>query len=347
MKKRIFLSLLLIAFGSFATSTEPKQNIYLNTTWAIGTIVTSQVKADSKEKANYCHKLVNDETRRLEYLLSAYDPDSDISKLGNNAGSWVEVSKDTAEVLRLSNKISSETHGTYDPTVGALVKLWSVDQDSHRIPTKEEIQNALKSVGYSSLKVKTEDGKNYARIAPNQEITLGAIGKGYIADKVMKVLLENGCKDSLLSFGGNIIGSGTNGENQPWKVGLQIPAKDRGYYFAVLPIDNASIVTSGDYEKFFVQDGVKYHHLLNPLTGKPVPATLSSVTIYHKNSATADALCTALFVMGWNEAINYLKEHPDLMAVLMDEDHRKVAYTKNLEGKLRIVDENLSTSIIQ
>ncbi|WP_462373078.1 FAD:protein FMN transferase [Turicimonas muris] len=347
MKKLLLLSLILLSSNPFAAPSESEQKVYSNTTWAIGTIVTSQVKADSEEKANFCHKLVNDETRKLEYLLSAYDPDSDISKLGENAGSWVEVSKETAEVLRLSNKISSETNGTYDPTVGALVKLWSVDQDTHRIPGNEEIKNALKNVGYSSIEVKTENGKNYAKIGPNQEITLGAIGKGYIADKVMEVLLKNGCSDSLLSFGGNIIGSGTNGENQPWRVGLQTPAKDRGYYFAVLPVDNASIVTSGDYEKFFVQDGVKYHHLLNPLTGKPVRATLSSVTIYHKNSATADALCTALFVMGWDDAINYLKEHPYLMAVLMDEDHRKVAYTKNLEGKLRIVDDYLKASIIQ
>ncbi|WP_304419081.1 FAD:protein FMN transferase, partial [Turicimonas muris] len=123
MKKLLLLSLILLSSNPFAAPSESEQKVYSNTTWAIGTIVTSQVKADSEERANFCHKLVNDETRKLEYLLSAYDPDSDISKLGKNAGSWVEVSKETAEVLRLSNKISSETNGTYDPTVGALVKL--------------------------------------------------------------------------------------------------------------------------------------------------------------------------------------------------------------------------------
>lgn len=347
MKKLFFLSLVLLAAGSFSSAAEQTEKVYPHTTWAIGTIITSQVKAPSEEKADYCHKLVNDETRRLEYLLSAYDPDSDISRLGKNAGSWVEISKETAEVLRLSNKISAQTHGTYDPTVGTLVKLWSVDQDTHRIPSEEEINNALQNVGYSSIEIKTENGKDYAKIGQNQEITLGAIGKGYIADKVLELLNKKGCKNTLLSFGGNIIANGTNAENKPWRVGLQTPVKDRGYYFAVLPLDNASIVTSGDYEKFFVQDGIKYHHLLNPLTGKPVRATLSSVTIYNTNSATADALCTALFVMGWANAINYLKAHPDLMAVLMDEDHRKVAYTKNLEGKLQIVDKYLQTSIIE
>lgn len=344
MRKLLFLCLLSLIGSSYSFAEE---KVYPHTTWAMGTIITSQIKAGSEDKANFCHKIVNDETRRLEYLLSAYDPDSDISKLGNNAGSWVEVSDETAEVLRLSNKISAQTGGKYDPTVGTLVKLWSVDQDNHKVPAEADIKKALKHVNYAKIEVKTENGKNYARIGSNQEITLGAIGKGYIADKVNEVLLKNNCFNALLSFGGNIIASGTNAQNEPWRIGLQTPAKERGYYFAILPLDNASIVTSGDYEKFFIQNGVKYHHLLNPLTGKPVRATLSSVTIYNKNSGIADALCTALFVMGWDEAIKFLEQHPDLEAVLMDEDHRKVAYTKNLEGKLQIIDENLQKIVIQ
>ena len=102
-----------------------------------------------------------------------------------------------------------------------------------------------------------------------------------------------------MSLGGNVIGSGTNGSDKPWSIGLQRPDKERGEYFAVVPLKDTSVVTSGDYEKFFIKDGVKYHHILNPKTGKPVPATLSSVTIIDDNSAKADALCTALFVMGW------------------------------------------------
>ena len=162
----------------------------------------------------------------------------------------------------------------------------------------------------------------------------------------MKTLKDHGCRDALLSFGGNVIGCGTNAENKPWNVGLQSPDKERGNFFAVAPLDDTSIVTSGDYEKFFVENGVKYSHILDPKTGKPVPATLSSVTIIDKNSAQADALCTALFVMGWDGAVKFLQEHPDLPAVLVDESVKKAAITKSAESLVRVTDPALKTAII-
>lgn len=316
-------------------------------TYALGTTITGQFKVDSEEKADACYRVLNDETRRLENLLSAYIPDSDVSKLGEHAGEWIEISPDTYEVLNKSIEFARQTHGTFDPTVGAIVKLWSVDQDNHRVPNTQEIANALPYVGFNKIETDIKGGKYFAKIGVKQEITLGAIGKGFISDKVIQKLKAKGCENSLVSLGGNIIASGTNDSNKPWSIGLQSPGEERGDYFAVIPLDNASIVTSGDYEKFFIKDGKKYHHLLNPKNGEPVPATLSSVTIVNKNSAKADALCTALFIMGWDGAIQYLQDHSDLQAVLVNEELTKVAYTQNLEGIIKEVDPQYEVYIIQ
>lgn len=320
---------------------------YFTETFALGTSVTGQFKTSSEDAAVACYNVMNDEVRRLENLLSAYIDDSDISKLGKNAGSWVEVSKDTYEILNLSKKIAQDTHGAFDPTVGAIVKLWSVDQDNHRVPDTEEIKKMLPYVDFNKIETKIEDtNKYFAKIGANQKITIGAIGKGFIANKVIQKLKEAGCKDSLVSLGGNIIGTGTNAEGKPWSIGLQQPNEERGEYFAVVPIDDSSVVTSGDYEKYFIQDGVKYHHLLDPKTGKPVPATISSVTIVNPDSALADALCTALFVMGWDNAVSYIKAHPELQVVLVDEKLTKVAYSKNLQNIIHDIDPAYSVEII-
>lgn len=342
----------LLLFGGLVVSLQfpaislATPNVYSFDTYAIGTLINSKFKTETPEKAEFCAQIVNDETRRLEYLLSAYIEDSDVSRLGREPGKWVPVDKDTADILISSKKLADETNGTFDPTVGAIVKMWSVDQDNHRIPKEKEIADSLKFVNYRLIEVRNEGNTWEARLGENQKITLGAIGKGFIADKVMDKLRENGCDNSLISFGGNVIANGTNAENKPWRIGLQQPDQERGRFFAVVPVSDTSVVTSGDYEKFFIQDGVKYHHILNPTTGKPVPATLSSVTIVNNSSTKADGLCTALFVMGWDGAIEYLKNHPSLEAVLVSEDLKKIAFTENLRGILDVVDPRFHVEVI-
>lgn len=342
--KKIFLS--LIAALTFTASSATASDVYSVDTFAIGTLINGQFKVPNKEKAEACYKILNDETRRLEYILSAYDPDSDVTRLNEHPGEWIQIEPETFEILNGSKTIAALTHGTFDPTVGALVKLWSVDQPEHRVPSEAEIKKALIIVDYNLIDAKKENGKYFGKIGKKQAVAFGAIGKGYIADKVINKLKQGGCGDSLISLGGNVIGSGTNGSDKPWSIGLQRPDKEREEYFAVVPLKDTSVVTSGDYEKFFIKDGVKYHHILNPKTGKPVPATLSSVTIIDDNSAKADALCTALFVMGWSGAIEYLQKHPDLKAVLLSEDLKHVAMTNSASKIVNIIDKDMTVDII-
>lgn len=336
----------IAALFNFCTAIVQAEEVYSADTFAIGTLINGQFKTADKEKAEACYAILNDETRRLEYILSAYDADSDVTKLNKHAGEWVEIHPETYELLNGSKTIAALTHGAFDPTVGGIVKLWSIDQPTHRVPSEGEIQKALPYVDYNGIDTKKENGKLLGRIGKGQNVSFGAIGKGFIADKVIEKLKKGGCTDSLVSLGGNVIGNGTNASNKPWAIGLQRPDKKRGEFFAVVPLSNTSVVTSGDYEKFFVKDGVKYHHILDPRSGKPVPATLSSVTIIDENSAKADALCTALFVMGWSGAIEYLERHPDLKAVLLSENLKHIAMTESAEKLVQLVDKSMSVDII-
>lgn len=348
MKKFIALAVMAV-FASGALATE----VYISNFNALGTTISSQIKAENEEKAKVCAAVIVDETLRLEKELSAYDPNSDISKLGKNAGKWIEVSPDTHEILSRAIEISSHTKGAMDPTVGTLVKLWKVDKPDHQIPSQTEIDQALKYVDWKQIGLKEERGKFYAKLGAHQEITVGAIGKGFIADKIAKKLRENSCNDVLVSLGGNIITLGTNAEGEPWYIGIQEPGLHqeegtaRGDYFAAIASDNESLVTSGDYEKFFMKDGKKYHHILDPRTGWPVPATLSSVTIINKNSAYADGMCTALFVMGWDKAKKYLADHPQIKGVLVDEGRKNIAVSDNIYYELSVSDNHFHIERIE
>ncbi|MCD8339651.1 MAG: FAD:protein FMN transferase [Burkholderiales bacterium] len=315
-------------------------------TFALGTLINVQTKNDTKEEADYCYKEALDEVNRLEDILSAYIDSSDVSKINKGRGTWVKINPETAQLLKLSLTMAADTAGAFDPTIGALVKDWSVDQPEHRIPKADEIHADIAKVDWKKIEVKEENGEYFAKIGDDQTITLGGIAKGYILDKVAELTTKKGCKDVLLSFGGDITGTGTNGKDKPWMIGIQYPGAKTGQYFATLPLDNESVQTSGDYERFFIQDGVKYHHIISPVTGKPVPATLSSVTIIGSTSAPADALCTALFVMGWDGAQEYLKKHPHVRAVLVNGDKKRVAATEAIKDILTVVVPTLEVQTI-
>jgi thiamine biosynthesis lipoprotein len=320
---------------------------YRAATFALGTEVEMKVVTDSRDAAGACYQIFNDETRRLENLLSAYIEESDISRLKASEGHWIEVSRDTYEILQASRQASEQSHGAFDITVGALVKLWSVDQKEARVPGAEEIRSALKNVDFRKVETKQEKDQYFARLAPGQQITVGAIGKGFISDKVIDKMKAGGCSNILINYGGNVYAVGKNGSGQLWKIGLQQPDQKRGSYFAAVSVRDESVVTSGDYEKYFIRNGVKYHHILDPRTGDPVPATLSSVTIISRSSTFADAMCTALFVMGWKESIAYLSKHPEIQAVLINEQLDTAAYSESLAKRLTWTDPRFKREIIR
>lgn len=153
----------LVLGAGFSASAYAETDVYHHAFDALGTVVTTQFKTESQEKADYCEKVTEDEVNRLELLLSAYKPDSDLSRLGAAKGEWIKISKDTADILERTKEVCAMTHGALDPTVGTLVKLWSVDHDNHRVPSDKEIAEALPKVDWTKIEVKKEGDQYYGR----------------------------------------------------------------------------------------------------------------------------------------------------------------------------------------
>ncbi len=263
------------------------------------------------------------EVQRLDALLSAADPESEVSRL-NEAGGGA-VSEDTAAVLETALETWEETGGLFDCTVYPLVKLWGFPTREYRVPAAEELEKTLPLVDASRLQF---DGKAL-RMAEGQAIDFGGVGKGYAAARTMEVFREHGVRSGMVSLGGNVQVLGTKPDKSPWRVGIRDPEKDG--WFAVLSLEDRAAVTSGGYERYFEADGKTYIHILDPRTGRPAGSDLLSVTVVSEDGAKADALSTALFLMGAEDAAAFWRERGGFDMVLVTES-REVLITEGLDG---------------
>jgi len=219
------------------------------------------------------------------------------------------------ELLAVAQRVKESTNGAFDINVAPVMQIWGFyseefSEKKYRVPTQEEINIALNLV------------------KSGEYIDLGGIAKGYCADRVTQMLKENGVKSAVLSFGGNVSVIGKTPQGKDWAVGIQNPFGE-GIYATVYAHDT-SVVTSGDYMRFFEQNGKKYHHIINPKTGYPAENELTSVTVIADSGTYADALSTALFVMGREEAEKYWDNHRDFEMVLITKDG-KIYCTENVK----------------
>ena len=265
----------------------------------------------SEEAVTECVQYIND----LESKISRTRADSEISALNKANGETVEVSEQTADVLRAALEIARATEGVFDPTIAPLSDLWQIGTEDAHVPAAKDIQQARSSVGYSRV---SQDGTSVT-MEPGTRIDLGGIGKGYAADHVVEILKRYGIKHAIVSLGGNIYAVGSKDRGVDWKVAITDPDNEQSY-LGTLSVSDTSIVTSGDYERFFVQDGKRYCHIFDSKTGYPAETDLRSVTIVSPDSTMADGYTTTLFVMGYDKAVAYCAQH-NLDAVLVCSDH--------------------------
>jgi thiamine biosynthesis lipoprotein len=261
-----------------------------------------------------------------EALLSKTIPGSDVYKINHANGRPVQVSAHTINILTAARNVSEKSGGAFDITIGPAVNLW--DFAAASIPGEAALAAAAKLIDYTKVEI---NGKT-ARVPAGMEIDLGGIAKGYIADEIARLLMERGVTHGLLNFGGNVIVIGDKPGGTPWNVGLKDP-DDLNNSFAVLPVAGCSVVTSGIYERGFDMDGVRYHHILDAATGRPIQNGLASVTIIGKSSMLCDALSTACFALGVEDGMTLLAVYDGYEAVFMDKD-RKITATKNIAGDL-------------
>ena len=240
---------------------------------------------------------------RYEQLLSRTIPESDVGRINAAEGKTVTVDAETADILRRALEISDMTGHAFSVTIAPLTTLWDFSGGTERVPTEEERLAALPLVDDGQLKVEG----NEVTLPAGMMIDLGGIAKGYIADELAK-MCEGRCTGALLNFGGNVYVVGQKPDGSLFRVGVRDP-KDTGSSLAVISMGQGTVVTSGVYERCFEKDGVFYHHILDPETGLPAETDLTSATIVGQSSMDADAMATALIVMGREKALAFCEEH--------------------------------------
>ena len=277
--------------------------------FAMDTVMTAAVYggADALDAAEA-------ETYRLDALLAAQKDGSEIAAVNDGAN---EVSEETAALLRRALAIAAETDGAYDPTVYPLMRAWGFTDGNYRVPEAAELETLLETTGWTEVSV----GGTAVTLPEGFALDLGGIGKGYAAGRCKEILKEHGVTSALLSLGGNVSALGSKPDGTAWTVAIEDP--DGGDYLGTVQIADQCVVTSGGYQRYFEQDGVRYWHILDPETGKPARSGMKSVTIVSGDDTLADALSTALFVMGPERAADFWRAHrAEFGAVWLTDDGR-------------------------
>ena len=251
--------------------------------------------------------------RQLEKILSRTVQNSDIAMLNKVSGGEVLISDETEEVLEKSILYSSLTDGAFDVTIAKVSGLWDFTSGEKIVPDSSAIEEGIKTVDYKNINL---DG-NVASLKNGAAVDLGAIAKGYIADKATEFLKEKGVTSAIVNLGGNNVVIGKKGD-RPFRIGIQKPTSTTGEFSGVLNLEDMSAVTSGAYQRFFVLDGVTYHHILDPKTGYPAESDIASVTIICKSSTDADALSTSCFILGVDKAVELMDSLDYACAVIID-----------------------------
>lgn len=282
---------------------------------------------------------VGAEFERLEGLLSVWRERSDVTRMNQSAGvAAVPVHADTRRVLQAAAQVSAWTAGRFDVTFGALAEVWKFDHDQdNRVPTDEEIAARLPRVDYHAVAVDDTAGTGFIA-RPGVRVHLGGIGKGYAVDRGVAILRAAGLRDFLVQSGGDLYAAGaTIGPSgaTPWRLGIQDPRGEGGDPFASVEIADATFSTSGDYERFFIQDGVRYHHILDPATGQPARGC-RSVTIVAREATVADGLSTGVFILGPERGMALVEALPDVEAVIVTADNQ-VSISSGLAGRVTIL----------
>ncbi|MDF2922301.1 MAG: rane-associated lipoprotein involved in thiamine biosynthesis [Paenibacillaceae bacterium] len=272
---------------------------------------------------------VKAELKRLEHQLSRFVPGSEISRINQAAGKeTVTISPETYEVLSGAIRFSQISQGLFDISIGPLVDLWDY-KHAIRAPEETRIQQVLPLVNFHDLIMDTKRQAAGLRTR-GQSIDLGGIGKGYAGDCCIRILQQYGIVSAFVSIGGNVSVLGNKPDHSPWRVGIRHPRRD--CLMGMVEATHQAVVTSGDYERYFVdQTGKRQHHILNPTTGRPAESGLISVTVVADSALTADALSTAIFVAGMERGLGFLAQVPGAEAVLVDKDQR-VFITRGLKG---------------
>lgn len=321
----IILLMLSGASCNFAEE-EYKREIY-----ALDTLITLKAYGDNAEYAVDC---AAEEITRLEKLFSVTDPSSDISRVNASAGEFVQVSEETVALLSRAVEISALTEGTFDITVYPVVSLWGFTTGEYKVPDERELEAALANVDYKGIDF---DG-NRVRIKKGMALDLGGIAKGYISARITEILKENGVTSAVVNLGGNVQTLGKRFDGNNWQIGIKDPESSSN--FAILSCRETAVITSGGYQRNFTENGVTYHHIIDPESGYPAESGIASVTVISADAVLADALSTAFYVSGVQRSQSIADELGVDYIILTYND--EVYFSAGMADKIELNDDSLT-----
>ena len=310
----LVLACVLLFSGCMREPEEYRDSVFfaMDTYITVRLARTGVTEKQLDEAAAECERIV----KNLEGVLSAHDPDSELYALNHSGAEFTEISDTLERVLLTAYAVSERTAGAYDFTMGGLAELWNVT-DGGPVPAQHEINALLPHIGYDKI---TIDDRRNTVMRPDTKvrIDLGGIGKGAAADELVQYLETTDIPYGLVSVGGTIGVFGDKPDGTPYKIGVRDPDDPNGV-LSYLHIDDGFVAVSGDYERYFEENGTRYHHIFDPYTGYPADSGLRETAVHCEDGATADALSTALFVMGADVALQFY-ETGGFEAVLVSSD---------------------------
>ncbi|OAA83040.1 FAD:protein FMN transferase [Clostridium ljungdahlii] len=309
-------------------------------------IITMDTPMDLKAYGPNAQKAVDESVKELYQLndmASTTVNSSDIMKINNASGkNYVKVNPEIIKMIKLSQKYSKISNGKWDITVGPIVNLWGIGTDKARLPSDSEIKSKLPLVGYDKIKI-DEKNSSVMLMQPGMALDLGGIAKGFAADEVLKIYKKYNIKNGLIDLGSSsIYAVGKNESNSPWGIGIKNPRGDD--MLGTVKLSNEGLSTSGDYERYFIKNGKRYHHILDPATGYPVDNGVMSVTVIVDNNVSdsntiADIMSLLVFELGPKEGIDFVNKTPGISCEVTTKDN-KVYTSSKFKDKFSDLNKN-------
>ena len=292
------------------------------------------------EQADTAVDAAVEEINRLDALLSTGNEDSEVAKINANHGG--SLSEDGAYLMKKSLELYQLTDGVFDISIYPVMDLWGFTTQDFAVPSSEELEEKLALVDASKIDFDEESGE-VSFEQDGMEIDFGGIAKGYTSDQVTKIFAEYGIESGLINLGGNVDAYGSKTDGTAWRVAIQSPDQD-GNYIGVLEAADKAVITSGGYERYFEEDGITYHHIIDPSTGYPADSGLKSVTIICDDGTLADGLSTSLFIMGEEKASSFWQEHSDAFDFVLMKDDGSLVISEGIEDSFTT---NLETKVVR
>ncbi len=315
-------------FGGCASANNDA-DMYQTEIYALDTYITMTLyNCDGEGNAAAAQEKIS----QLEQLLSVTAESSDTARINGSMGESTTVSEETLDVINTALEVSEQTDGALDISIYPVIKLWGFTTDSYSVPQLSELEEALALVDYKKINV--DNSEKAVTLDKGMMIDLGAVAKGYIAGETAVLLKENGVESAVLSFGGNVQTIGLKPDGSSWTVGIKYP--DTNDSFALLNVCETAVVTSAGDQRYFEEEGIRYSHIIDPSDGYPADSGVLSATVVCEDGAYADALSTALFVMGADKSAELYAEYGDFDYIILTEN--TVYVTNGIAENIELTD---------